>query len=226
MKKEEIKFADWSRIFIGEVPGVFFLEVVLRTLVVYLIIVVGFRMMGSRMASRLNRIEQAALVTLAAAIGVPIQSPERGLLPAVIIALLVVLSGRLIARWSVLHKGFEMRSQGRIDTLVKNGVLLIEKLKHTTLSRERVFAQLRCEQIVHLGQVERFYLEANGSFTLVRMRNEIAGLSIIPEHDSAFTAQFSRSQKIVCAKCGAATRKHKGCKNCGKSDSQPAITVQ
>lgn len=90
MKKEDIQLGDWLRVFIGEAPGAFFIEIVIRTIVIYAILMIGFRLIGSRMAGQLSRTEQASLVTLAAAIGVPIQSPERGILPAIIIAIVVV----------------------------------------------------------------------------------------------------------------------------------------
>ena len=98
MKSFEIHLNDIQRILFGEVPPSFFLEIVLRTFVVYLILMVSMRMMGKRMSSELQRNELAALVTLAAAIGVPMHEPIRGLLPAVIIAIVVIVIQQLVAK--------------------------------------------------------------------------------------------------------------------------------
>jgi hypothetical protein len=86
MKKEDIHLGDWQRMFFGEVPGGFYWEVVLRIAVIYLILMVSMRLMGKRTASQLSRNEMIALVSLSAAIGVPLQAPDRGILAAVIIA--------------------------------------------------------------------------------------------------------------------------------------------
>jgi uncharacterized membrane protein YcaP (DUF421 family) len=224
MGAEAIKINDWKRIVFGEAPPVFFLEIVLRTVVVYAILMIAFRLMGNRMAGQLNRIEQASLVTLAAAIGVPIQSPERGLLPSVVIALVVVVCGRLIAGKSSRSETFERKSQGKADLLVKNGTICISAIKKTTISRERLFAQLRSMKIIHLGQVQRFYLEANGSFTLVRQKESRPGLAVLPGYDKEFLSRLNRADVLVCSSCGNSERQGSFCKQCNSLSAEQAIT--
>ena len=98
MKKGDIHFTDWSRILFGEVPASFFLEVLIRAVIFYILLLVSMRLLGKRMSSQLSRNELAALVSLAAAIGVPIMAPDRGILPGFVIALVVVFVGRTISR--------------------------------------------------------------------------------------------------------------------------------
>ena len=98
MKPEEIHLTDYMRIILGQVPWSFVLEAVLRMVFLYLLLIISMRLMGKRMAGMLSRIEMAGMVTLAAAIGVPLLAPDRGLLPAVIIAVVVVVAQRTIAR--------------------------------------------------------------------------------------------------------------------------------
>lgn len=97
MKPEEIHITDWARIFLGEVPPSFMIEVVIRIAFMYLVLMVSMRAMGKRMAGMLGRTEMAALVSLAASIGVSLQDPSKGLLPVVIIAAVVVGIQRFIA---------------------------------------------------------------------------------------------------------------------------------
>lgn len=223
MKKEDIELGDWMRVFIGEAPGAFFIEIILRTIVIYAVLMIAFRLIGSRMASQLSRTEQASLVTLAAAIGVPIQSPERGILPAVIIAIVVVFFGRLIAKKASRDEKFESLSQGNIATLIENGVLCVNTIKRATLTRERIFAELRSEQIIHLGQVKRLYIEPNGSFTLIENEGDDPGLSIIPEIDVSFLNRFQVATKLVCANCGRPKEQDPACKNCGQASWVAAV---
>src|SRR5687768_9601717 len=112
MNKDDIKLTDWLRIIMGDSPAMFLIEIIFRVVLIYAILLIGMRLMGNRMAASITRIEQASIVTLAAAIGVPIQTPERGILPAFIIALVVVLCGKIIASKSVKSERFERIAQG------------------------------------------------------------------------------------------------------------------
>jgi uncharacterized membrane protein YcaP (DUF421 family) len=162
MTKEQIKLFDFRRILLGDVPAEFYIELVLRSLFVYLLLMIAMRFIGKRMSSRLGRTELVALVTLAATIGLPLTAPERGVLPAAIIAVLVVIISRWIATKAVKDTGFETFSQGGIDTLVKDGVMDLNTMKKVRMTRERLVSQLRQSNVKQLGEVKRLYMEANG----------------------------------------------------------------
>jgi uncharacterized membrane protein YcaP (DUF421 family) len=203
MKPEEIHLTDWGRILFGEVPATFFIEVVIRVTVVYLLHLISMRALGKRMAAQLDRIEMAALVTLAAAVGIPLQSAERGLLPGLVIAAVVVVIGRMIGRLSYKSEKFEHLTHGDAEMLVENGTLRLKPMLDARVSPERLWAQLRGQGITHLGQVRRMYIEASGSFSLIPEVEPQPGLCIVPEWDTDFRGQLTQSQDmVVCATCG------------------------
>ncbi|WP_031530197.1 DUF421 domain-containing protein [Dyadobacter crusticola] len=218
MKPEEIFINDWQRIFIGDVPGAFYAEVVLRVAVIYLILMVAMRLMGKRMASQLSRNEMAAMVSLAAAIGVPLQSPDRGILAVVVIAGIVVFVQQLIARLASKNQRLEKITQGNVTPLIEDSRLNLQLMKRTGITRERVFAQLRCKRIRHLGEVKRLYFEAGGKFTLVKRHESVPGLPILPIWDQDFQLRISAiSDKWVCSNCGqdrGMAQPTKCCENC------------
>ncbi|PWV56214.1 DUF421 domain-containing protein [Chitinophaga sp. S165] len=203
MKSYEILVDDWMRIFMGNVPVVFFMEVIFRVLFVFLLLIISMRIMGKRMASQLSRNEMVAMSSLAAAIGIPIQAPDRGLLPAFIVAVIVILGQRWIARIATTSERFERISQGDIGVLVFDGTMNLREMLTTRISRERLFSQLRSEGIKHLGQVSRFYFEANGTFTLINSTEPKPGLSIMPEEDEEMVKglHYEHDQR-VCYHCG------------------------
>ncbi|WP_128546349.1 DUF421 domain-containing protein [Larkinella soli] len=219
MKKEEIHLSDWLRILVGEVPGVFYIEILLRVAVVYFILVGAMRLMGRRMSSRLSRGEMAAMVSLAAAIGVPILDPQRGLLPAVIIGLVVVGVQRLVSWWSSRNEKFEGVAQDIVSTLVENSVLQIDNMRGSEMTRELLFAQLRSSRVKHLGVVKRLYIEANGAFTLVRYPEPQPGLSILPPWDTDYVEEQKKVEgHNVCYNCGhpqpTGAKMKEACPNC------------
>jgi len=227
MKPDEIKLGDWMRMFVGEVPPSFFIEVVIRMLLIFILLIICMRLLGLRMAAQLNRIEMIALFSLAAAIGVPLQAPDRGILPSVITAVIVVGMGRLIAAIAFKNQKFEQRAEGDYTILVKDGVVQIKKLKKTRVTTEHLLSQLRSESIRHLGEVKRLYFEAKGSFTLIKEEKPKPGLAVIPAFDADFLNEQQQGDQLVCRTCGARQEKSNGnekpCSNCMDTTWLPAI---
>lgn len=227
MKKEDIYLGDWSRMFLGEAPPEFYIEIVIRMIFVYFLLVLTMRILGKRMAAQLSRNELLALVTLAAAIGVPVLSPERGLIPALIIALVIVVVAKTVARLALKNQKFEHLSQDNICTLVEDSVMQLGNMKETRITPERLYAQLRSEGVMHLGEVKRLYLEANGSFSIIKKEEPQPGLSVLPPKDTQFCNEQREQDVKVCFDCGKIEEKeqkeNKACPNCGSHKWVPAV---
>ncbi|MBK1438494.1 DUF421 domain-containing protein [Parapedobacter sp. ISTM3] len=208
MEKQDIQLSDLPRILFGEVPGIFYVEVIFRIAIIYLVLMGSMRLMGKRMASQIGRNEMAAMVSLAAAIGVPLQDPSRGILPIFVIAFVVMLFQSVIAARAATDQRFERISQGNVELLITDGVLNLEGMKKSRLSRGRLFAQLRASQITHLGMVSRLFLEANGTFSLKPNPEPTAGLPVIPSWDKDFLATMETdSEQVACGHCGKVVAK-------------------
>lgn len=228
MKPEEIHLSDFYRIFVGEVPASFYIELFIRTLVIYIILIVSMRFMGKRMSAQLGRNEMAALVSLAAAIGVPLQAPDRGLLPALVIAFVIIIFQNIISKYATKNQHFEQLTQDDFSILVENSRMNLDKMINTRISRERLFAQLRSLGVTHLGIVKRLYLEANGSFTLVKNNEPGPGLNILPEKDEAYSRQLHKiTSKHSCKVCGfvlaIAPDADQKCPHCQHHHWEPAV---
>jgi hypothetical protein len=224
--KGEINLSDWQRILLGELPAAFYGELALRAAFTFLLLIVSMRLMGKRMSAQLSRNEMAALVSLAAAIGVPLQSADRGLLPAIAIAAVVVLSQRYIASRTFASQHIEDFAQGNISMLVTDSVMDKKVMLSVRLTRERLMAQLRSQGIRHLGEVKRLYLEAGGSFTLVRNDEGIRpGLCVIPFWDVEYISKQEKSGSQVCSSCGKPPENGPPakCSSCGEDSFEAAI---
>lgn len=218
MKEFEIYISDYQRIIFGEVPWAFFLELILRSILFYAVLILSMRAMGTRMAAQLSRIEMAAMVSLAAAIGVPLQSPERGILPAIVIAIVVVLLERLISYLASKNQRFEDLSQDDLDILVEDSVLKLEMMERTRISKDRLCAHLRGSGLKHLGWVRRMYLEADGHFTVIKFDVPAPGLPILPDWDKDFLEELKVTDRKVCTICGSGQTNSPSCSNCGGSN--------
>lgn len=75
----------WHQFLIGKDEGIFLVEVLYRTVVICFLVWFAMRVMGKRLSGQLSISELAIVLTLGAVAGLPLQDPERGILPAVVV---------------------------------------------------------------------------------------------------------------------------------------------
>ena len=213
---QQLQPFDLYRIFIGQSPGWFMLEVIVRIVLIYAVLLVAMRMMGKRVAAQMSVSELAVIVTLGAAVGVPMQVPDRGMLPAILILGVAVLFQRGVAILGFRHRKVETVMQGDVNVLVQDGRIFLDEMRAAALSRERLFALLRVRSIEQLGQVRRVYLETSGDISVYKLAKPKPGLSVLPTFDD----QLRQSCKAVpgqfaCFSCGnVVARDKKPTKEC------------
>ncbi|WP_022825954.1 DUF421 domain-containing protein [Hymenobacter norwichensis] len=227
----DFKLFDGMRMLLGDVPWSFLAEGVIRVSFIYALLVGSMRLMGKRMGQQLSRNEMAAMVSLAAAGGVAVLAPDRGLLPPLVVASILVVGQRLIARATMRNSRFEQLSQGDIGIMVADGCLQFNDMAEAVLSPERVFAKLRSQGITNLGQVKRLYMEANGSFTLVEQNPPQPGLTLAPDWDQDYIRQQPHVPgTFACTKCGHLTHADQlpatTCPRCQNRKWSPAVITQ
>lgn len=203
MKKEEILWGDWGRILIGNEPAIFLVEVLIRTIVIYFMLLVTLRLMGKRMSGQLTISEMTVMLSLGAIISMPMQSPERGILQAATILILALLFQRNITLAGFNNAKIEQLTQGKESLLVKDGVLQLEALNEARISKQQLFTVLRDQKIFNLGKVERLYLEACGLFNTYQFKDKRPGLTVLPASDHALKHFQELDHKLmVCGFCG------------------------
>lgn len=228
MKKEDVHLYDWERILIGEAPWTFMLEVLIRTIIIYIFLIIAMRIMGKRMTAQLSIFELAIVVMLGAIISIPMQVPDYGLLVGIFILMIAVLLHRLINILSLRSFSFEKLTQGEPIILLKNGELQLTEMKRVALSRENLFANLRSNNVNHLGQVSRIYLEPTGNISIFRFKKIQPGLSILPDSDINLKGNSNISSNYyACISCGRVEQgnllSNKKCINCGSKQWTEAI---
>ena len=230
MNTTDAELWDWTRIILGGVPPIFLVEVIIRVVVLYLLLIVSMRIMGKRMSAIISRNEMIAMVSLAAAVGLPMQDPARGLLPPIIIAGVVIGVQRIISTRTLGNPEFESTVVGSIKDLAQDGRLELENMKKTRVPRERLVTEFRTRGVYNLGKVQRAYLEANGAFTVFffEEEDEREGLCILPEWDKDFHKDLAVAEgSFCCGSCGNVVKSQKepenDCEHCGFSQWHPAI---
>jgi len=229
MKGSDAELWDWMRILMGGVPAVFLIEVLIRIFIIYLLLVVSMRLMGKRMSAIISRNEMIAMISLAAAIGIPIQDPTKGMVPPLIIAGVVIGMQRLISTKTRNKPKLEQTVVGDIGTMALDGRLHIENMRQSRISRERMVTEFRVKEVISLGRVQRAYLEANGSFTIyLHEDEEKVGLCLLPDWDEDYLGELNFvDDSYVCSRCGhlekTEVKPSEKCKHCKNEGWEKAV---
>jgi len=227
MKKEDIQPWDWQRILFGQAPPEFLLEVFMRTLIVYIVLMVIVRMMGKRMGGQLTISELAVMVTLGAIVAPAMQIPQLGVLLGIMILICALIFQRGLNHAEFKSDKFENISQGQTQLLIRNGIIQLDQMIDAKISRQQLFSALRNEKVFNLGDVGRVYIEACGIFSIYKKDKPSIGLPIYPPTDDSINsyAQQTVEHSSVCMNCGKVIRLHEDarkCEVCGDENWMPA----
>jgi len=222
--KDQIRVFDWQRLLIGKTPWAFLAEVAVRGLLIYVLLLVTIRLMGKRVAGQLSLSELAIMVTLGAAIGVPMEVADNGLLPGFVLLGVALLYQRGIGWLSWRNRRVELITQGDVETLVADGILTLKVMSRVGLSQERVFAAVRQLGISQLGQVKRIYIETSGSFSVFRAEVPRPGLPAVPpDHPGMFQVPDLQA----CGRCGTLSKESgEPCPTCRARAWQAAVVCE
>ncbi|WP_247231900.1 DUF421 domain-containing protein [Telluribacter sp. SYSU D00476] len=223
MKKEEIHLGDINRWLIGQTTWEFMIEVVIRTVLIYIFLLLIVRLMGKRMSGQITLTEMAVMITLGAIVSPVMQLPDRGILFGVLALICALIFQRQFNLWTVKNHRAEEITQGKLSMLVKDGKIVVEELNKTYITHQQLYALLRQKNIYNLGKVKRAYLEGCGAFSVFVEEDDKPGLPIYPEFDQSIKQSQNKLDGSVkaCCNCGhvqEGARENIQCTNCGATD--------
>jgi len=206
---QAINILDWKRMLFGDEPPLYLLEILIRTLIIYVYTLGLLRWLGSRTIGQLSTVEFLLVIALGSAVGDAMFYPDVPLLHALLVVTIVVLANKgldiLISRFKTAERAID----GIPEEAIRDGVFSNDFLKSTSLGRSEIFQQLRERGVEHMGQVARGYVEADGALTVFLAKQPRPGLPIEPpwelsepERIDATTA-LAKAATLSCLHCGA-----------------------
>lgn len=143
------------------------LIMMMRTLIMFLVVVVALRLMGKRQIGKLQPYELVIIIMISELASIPMQNVSiplvAGFVPIFILLLLqVVLS--LISLHSEWARGFVC---GRPSILIRNGKIVEEELARSRYNINDLLEQLRIKNFPNIAQVEFAILETGGELSVI-----------------------------------------------------------
>ena len=173
---------DWKQLLLGSEEWSFLPETVLRTSIMFIVILVSLRLLGKRGVKQLSVFELVVIIGLGSAAGDPMFYKDVGILPALIVLSMVVMLYTSITYIIGRNKKFETLLEGKPVSLIKHGRFSIENFKKELLGEDEFFAELRMQGVSQLGQVEEAIIESSGSISIFYFPDEEVkyGMPIMP----------------------------------------------
>ena len=195
---------DWTNFLFGEEKWEFLIEISLRTIAMYFIILIGLRLLGKRGVRQLSVFELVVIISLGSAAGDPMFYKEIGLLVPVVIFAVIVGAYRITTFLMAKSKKFDDLVEGTCSYLIKDGEFSIDDFNKEGLAYDEFFSELRQQSISHLGQVESAILETSGNLSIYYYPDDEVkfGLPILPVLFENCTEEIAESAKYACAYCG------------------------
>lgn len=199
---------DLVRIFIGDYPLMMFVEILLRTVLMYCYTFALMRVLGKRESGSLSPFELVIVISLGSAVGDPMFYPDVPLLHGFAVITTIVLLQRVLEQLTNRNPKVERVVEGKVRILVKDGVVDKDNLEYERLSTRELYSALRSQDIANLAEVHRAYFEPSGDISVIRAHSAKYGLSLLPEGDPDAPNLYKAGEPVAketvlaCISCG------------------------
>lgn len=220
---------DWTKFFLGENDFTFLIEIGLRTIIMYFIILVGLKLLGKRGVSQLSVFELVVIISLGSAAGDPMFYKEVGMMVPLAVFTIIVVAYRLTIYAMAKSEKFEDLIEGEARYLIREGEFSISDFKKEDLAKDEFFSELRNQSISHLGQVKTAILETSGQLSIYFYEDKDVkyGLPILPDLYKEAVREILQNGIYACTFCGNIEHikpaDHSKCAKCEKQEWVVAI---
>jgi uncharacterized membrane protein YcaP (DUF421 family) len=143
-------------------------EKILRSLIVYLFLLVMFRLLGKRQVGQMTPFDLIVLLILSNVLQNAMIGPDNSVTGGLIGASAILGFNWLVSRAAFLSRGLERTIEGVPTLLVHHGRIIEANLRKENLSREDLLSSLRSQGVFDLCDVRAAVLETSGKLSVMR----------------------------------------------------------
>ena len=147
--------------------GDFMLISIIRTMILYVFIIVAIRLMGKRQISDMQPSELVVTLVISDIASLPMQNVSQPLLSGVVPVLVLVALEIATSVFMLKNRKFRRAVCGTPVVVIENGAILQKQMKRLRMSTEELCAQLRQQGIFSLQDVQYCIVETNGSLSVL-----------------------------------------------------------
>ncbi len=144
------------------------LQIVLRTGIIYLLVLIGVRLSGKREVGQMTPFDLTLLLLLSNSVQNAMTGPDTSLMGGAIAACTLLILNYLIAEVSGTNRRFRRLIQGQPSLLIHDGKIIESHLAKEHVSVDELHRALREHGINNVDQVALSVLEVDGSISCLK----------------------------------------------------------
>lgn len=144
----------------------------MRTMILYILIIAGVRLMGKRQVGELEPSELVLSLIIADLASVPMQDYGIPLLTGIVPILTLMSLTMILSVLTMKSVRFRAVLCGRPSIIVQNGALDQKEMAKTRLTLDELLEELRCKGYTDLSQIKYAILETNGQLSVLPFANQ------------------------------------------------------
>jgi len=141
--------------------------IVIRTVLIYLTILIGLRLAGKREIGQMTVFDLVVLLLIANAVQNAMLGPDTSLVGGILAAAVLLGLNSIVARLRLRWPRLRRLVEGTPTILILHGELIPQHLHREGLDEETLLTALREHGISEIGEVEMAVLEIDGSISVV-----------------------------------------------------------
>lgn len=140
---------------------------VIRTLILYIFIVIALRIMGKRQLSDMQTSELVITLVISDIAAIPMQDNAIPMLSGIVPILVLMVLEIVLSIIMLKSPGIRSAVCGKPIIIIEKGKLLQSAMKKLRLSTEDLFAQLRLQEIFCIDDIDYCIAETNGQLSVL-----------------------------------------------------------
>lgn len=149
-------------------PTAVVLNIVLRTVTIYLVVLIGVRLSGKREVGQMTPFDLTLLLLLSNAVQNAMTGPDTSLTGGVVAAATLLIINYVFADLSGMNRKFRRWVQGQPSLLVHNGEVIAAHMAREHVSNDELQRALREHGISGIKEVALAVLEVDGSISILK----------------------------------------------------------
>jgi uncharacterized membrane protein YcaP (DUF421 family) len=157
----------WHDLLVPDIPVV---EKILRTILVYVFLVIGLRLAGKRELAQLNPFDLVVLLVLSNAVQNAIIGNDNSLMGGILGAVTLLVLNAIVVRFLYDHRKLDEIIEGDEELLIENGQVKMDRLRHELIRLPQLETAARKQGFESLDEVDKAVLEPGGTLVFLRKK--------------------------------------------------------
>lgn len=143
-----------------------YLEILYRTIFLYILVLIVFRLMGKREVGELSIMDLVVFILIAEVVAFSLDDMDKPIFESVFPIIILYIIQYVNSKISLKSKKVRDIIDGDPSLIVRDGIIMEEEMKKQRYNLDDLFQQLREERVPSIQKIAYAYLESSGKLSV------------------------------------------------------------